>query len=237
LPRLLIMPGRNKTAEAVQDAIDELTTARLIGVDADGNYFFPDEVFYRYQSYVGIKNRRETPKLNKINGAENSEKQRRSAENSEEVRKCAENSASLSPSLSLSHSLKKENDEPATPEPSVDSVRKDDRKVKRRELDPRIKRWADRIYSTDVVRFARLAGWITAAERTYDVLVITAALERFAPYAATVRDWWPYLDRLLDKEEGILNARNAESVSERHKAEDRETAGLLLGSRLGASTR
>lgn len=106
----------------------------------------------------------------------------------------------------------------------------------RQNLDPRIKVWADKIYASDRQKFERIAGWIKAAERTYEVTVIAGALERFVPYAIECRDWWPYLDQLLDKEEGRHNARNAEVESERHKLEDKEVASDVL-KRFGLGTK
>jgi hypothetical protein len=88
--RLLIFPGRqNRTSADMASAFAELVLERLMGIDEEGYYFFPSEIFYKYQSYVGKQNRRETPKLNEINTSGN---QRESAENS------------ASPSPSPSHS-------------------------------------------------------------------------------------------------------------------------------------
>jgi hypothetical protein len=126
---------------------------------------------------------------------------------------------SPSPSLNL-HSYKNKNEpEPASPEPSVDSKRKD-----KPELDPQVKHWAAQIYATDKKRYARLMTWITAALQHYNPAVVAASLERFLPYAAKVSgDWWPYLDRILDKTEAQRNARDSEAEAERFKRENRET--------------
>jgi len=79
--RMMMIPGRPHTTEDVAAALAELVNARLMGIDEDGMYFFPHEIFYKYQTYISVKNRRDTPKLNKINPqTENSKKQRESAE-------------------------------------------------------------------------------------------------------------------------------------------------------------
>lgn len=117
--------------------------------------------------------------------------------------------------------------EPASPAPSADSL-----KSKKKQLDESIKIWADQIYQTDTNKYSRLVQWIKAAERNYRTVVIASALERFLPFAANVRDWWPYLDQILDKQEAILNARDSEAESERHKTEIRELAAMFGGPRL-----
>lgn len=110
--------------------------------------------------------------------------------------------------------------------PSVDSAKAE----KRNELDPRIKIWSDKIFAIDEVKFSRLIQWITAALRTYDPAVVAITLEKFFPYAAGVKEgWWGYIDKILDKEEGKFNARNAELASEEHKDESLEAAESLFG--------
>ena len=86
-------------------------------------------------------------------------------------------------------------------------------------LDPRIKKAADQIYESDRKKFQRLVVWIKAAERTYDAAVIAKALEDFAPRAAHIELWWPYLDRLLDIEEGKHNASHEKEKNDRDKHE------------------
>ena len=88
---------------------------------------------------------------------------------------------------------------------------------KPKELDARIKVWADKIYRIDRARYARLIVWIKAAERSYAVPVIASTLERYLPYAPNVVDWWSYLDRILDKQEGIFNASKTEAENNAFK--------------------
>jgi hypothetical protein len=97
-----------------------------------------------------------------------------------------------------------------------------------KELDPRIKVWADKIYESDRQKFGRLIKWISAAERTYEVIVIARTLESFVPYMASTVNWWAYLDRLLDLENGRYNARISEAQSDSHKTEVGELATALL---------
>ena len=78
---------------------------------------------------------------------------------------------------------------------------------------------AEQLYRSDKVKYARLFQWIAAARKGgFPEAALAAALERFAPYAKDVRDWWPYLDRLVKKE----FARLSEAESARVKAEERE---------------
>jgi hypothetical protein len=96
-----------------------------------------------------------------------------------------------------------------------------------KELDPRIRIWADKIYQSNPEKFRDLIRWIKAAERSYDKIVIAHALELFLPYV-TRENWWPYLDTILEKEEGKFNARNAEARSAEHKTEVGDLAESLL---------
>lgn len=94
-------------------------------------------------------------------------------------------------------------------------------KEKPKTLDFRLKVWADQIYRIDTIKFARLIQWIKAAERTYSVVVIASSLERFLPSAREVTEWWPYLDRILDKEEIKFNASYTKQESDRIKRQER----------------
>jgi hypothetical protein len=79
--RMLMIPGRPLSAADVAAALAELVDAQLMGIDDEQNYFFPAEIFYKYQTYINVKNRRDTPKLNKIAPQTgNSKKQQESAE-------------------------------------------------------------------------------------------------------------------------------------------------------------
>lgn len=91
-----VIPGRrDKTAQDVQDAIDAMLAEGLILRDG-AVLRFPDASFYRYQTYISVKNR--WPR----GSAQNAEDQRESAEDSDEPRESAETAASFSPSLSPS---------------------------------------------------------------------------------------------------------------------------------------
>jgi len=102
------------------------------------------------------------------------------------------------------------------------------------QLNPEVKIWGDKIYQVDRQKFQKLIIWLRAAENTYSTEVIVATLKEFEPYALKVdASWWPYLDKLLDKNEGKINARNAETESARHKEETRELADMFGGNWLG----
>jgi hypothetical protein len=91
--RMLMIPGRPLSAADVAAALAELVDAQLLGIDDEQNYFFPAEIFYKYQTYINVKNRRDTPKLNKIAPQTG---------NSKEQQESAEKGISLSHSPSLS---------------------------------------------------------------------------------------------------------------------------------------
>lgn len=90
-----------------------------------------------------------------------------------------------------------------------------------KELNPAIKEQATKIYMTDPKKYARLIAWIKAAERNYSTEVIAATLEQFVPYAEGVKDWWPYLDKILDKTEARTNAREFEREHEQVKRQEK----------------
>jgi len=127
--------------------------------------------------------------------------------------------------------IKNHGSEPALPEPSADASKKQVRK----ELDPRIKTWADQVYAIDPQKFAKLIEWIKAAERTYRPEVIATALERFLPYAGGAAiSWWGYIDKILDKEEARYNGSKTAAGSDRYKKENGELArDMFGGTRLG----
>ena len=93
----------------------------------------------------------------------------------------------------------------------------------KRELDPNIREVADRIYSSDRKKFDRLVVWIKQAQQQcYRDDVIAEALLQFERYAGGVRDWYPYLDKIIDKVEKDLNAKEAQRLSEQGKEELKE---------------
>jgi len=93
----------------------------------------------------------------------------------------------------------------------------------KRELNPKIKEVADRIYSSDRKKFDRLVVWIKQAQQQcYRDDVIAEALLQFERYAGGVRDWYPYLDKIIDKVEKDLNAKEAQRLSEQGKEELKE---------------
>lgn len=108
------------------------------------------------------------------------------------------------------------NQDPATPAPSADPP-------KRKELDPRIKAPADRIYKSNPLKFQRLIQWIKQAEKyRYPAPVIAETLERFEARAGDVANWYGYLDKMIEKIKGDYNRDQSVHEHERHKAELRE---------------
>lgn len=101
-------------------------------------------------------------------------------------------------------------------------------------MNSEIKEWADKIYQLDKQRFNRLIVWLKATERTYSAEVIVATLKEFEPKAKDVSgNWWPYLDKILDKTEGKINAGNAQAESERHKKASLGQFGAILDKIMG----
>ncbi len=95
-----------------------------------------------------------------------------------------------------------------------------------------IKRVADRIYYSNPKKFVRLVVWIRQAEKyKFETVVIVTALERFEKYAASVGDnWYPYLDKLIKKVDGDINADRSLSEHELHKEEVRDASkGRMFG--------
>jgi hypothetical protein len=132
----------------------------------------------------------------------------------------------------LSEPLKIKNEAEPTPqngeEPAPPGhLLKEDTKPSK--LNPKIKEWADQVYAIDPAKFKGLVRWIKAAERTYQPDVIAKTLEHFLPYASQTSDWWPYLDKILDKTEAKANGSETQQQSEHHKQADRDFAKLLFG--------
>lgn len=122
-------------------------------------------------------------------------------------------SSESSSSSSSSDSDKNQNPDPATPAPSVDSL-----KNGKPALDERIKQVADRIYFSDRKKFARLIAWIKQAQRErFSDGVIATALQEFERYAATIENWYPYLDKIIDKVEKNFNANQSENQNQDFK--------------------
>ncbi len=97
------------------------------------------------------------------------------------------------------------------------------------QLNQEVKQAADKIYQLDRQKFQKLIIWLRSAENTYSTEVIVKTLQEFEPYAVTVGlNWWPYLDKILDKTEGKINAGKAQAESEQHKKESLGQFGAIL---------
>lgn len=110
---------------------------------------------------------------------------------------------------------------------------KNEPSVRSKELDPRIKTAADKVYAIDRKKFQKLAVWIKQAEK-YNYLPesIALALDRFLPYARNVSEhWWPYLDKLILKaaQDISLNAHLAEHKKFKEADFSPEFSRLLRG--------
>jgi hypothetical protein len=130
--RMMMIPGRANSAEDVAAALAELVDGRLMGIDEDGMYFFPAEIFYKYQTYIGVKNRRETPKIKQRETARNSEKVRKSAENSKENISLASDEDricsfinKINPQAENSEKQRESAEKCASPSPSLSKERKE----------------------------------------------------------------------------------------------------------------
>ena len=95
-----------------------------------------------------------------------------------------------------------------------------------------IKEVTDRIYLIDKVKFKKLVVWVRAASRTYQPKTIAAALKQFEAAASEVsNDWWPYLDKILDKVEGDANARDSQAEHEARTKAEAEYCRATFGGR------
>lgn len=96
-------------------------------------------------------------------------------------------------------------------------------KAKPKTLDPQIKEVADRIYNSDPQKFSRLIVWIKQAEQQRFVPeVIVSSLTRFEPYAHSVANWYPYLDKLIYKTDRDFNRDAHDAAHEARKEEMRD---------------
>jgi len=118
-----------------------------------------------------------------------------------------------SPSESPSES---EESKPATPPPSGGT------------LSPKIKEAADKVYQVDRAKFKRLVVWIKQAQKyNFSEDAIILALDRFLPYAKDIDNWYPYLDKIIEKAVKDINARESLELHKQRLAEDKATARML----------
>ena len=103
---------------------------------------------------------------------------------------------------------------PPTPQPPAGSAKKT--------LDPRIKEVADRIYKADPQKFGRLVVWIkTKQKEGFKDEVIALTLQSFESYAKDVKDWYPYLDRVILRVRNHHNGQAAAWDAEKFKNDER----------------
>lgn len=92
-------------------------------------------------------------------------------------------------------------------------------------LDPRVKALADRIYCRNPRRYRPLIVWIREAiKHHYRNEVIAGALKEADRYIDGVREWWSYLNKVVDKVEKNMNAGEHDRLHEQRKQELKEAA-------------
>lgn len=197
--RSRIVPGRSKTVEQVQMALDELKLAGLVGVDEKGELYYPANSFYKYQTYVNAGSRRETP--------ENTVSVSSSVSSSlkEETRKSA------SPGLLKRRLKAEENGKGESPMASMNLI-------------PELKAAADAIYYTDPAKFRTLAKWIGQGRKNgWSEEAMAKTLREFkAGSWDLVDEWYPYLDAMLKRIDKDLNRDESDAEARRHKEEIRD---------------
>jgi len=128
--------------------------------------------------------------------------------------------------------LKKEEKEPAPPEPSAGLKVEEKREPEKRSaMDPDVKVACDAVYRIDPQKFARLVVWVKQAEKAkFSNLVIAESLRAFLPYSKDVGEsWWPYLDKLCYKADQRINVREHDREHAEKKREVREASLRLMG--------
>lgn len=128
------------------------------------------------------------------------------------------------PSEPSEPSLIKESSLPPLPASPALSKDKPDGK-----LSPWVKEAADRIYTTDPRRFAKLVVWTKAAQKQHSEEVIVATLNEFYPYRTSISDWYPYLDRIANRVHNEQAIGKAEKVGNAYKDGRMEGIGSIMG--------
>jgi hypothetical protein len=217
---LRVVPGRNKTIEDVEEAVKELFEVGLLGIDENGEIYYPSKSFYKYQTYINAEKRRET--------AQNSKNQQETPRISKEQQETARNSTLPSPSPSLSPSLSLKEEIQISASPDSDNSKKGDFGMSRSmNLTPELKAIADKVYYSDPVKFKRIAAWIGQGRKHgYPESEMTEALSQFWEYRF-IDDWFPYLDEILDKVHKDRGMRESQAEHQRQMYE------LMQGSKSG----
>ena len=98
----------------------------------------------------------------------------------------------------------------------------------KKELDPTVKLWADKVYQSNPAKFRKLIVWIKECEKyNFTPTMVAMALERFFPYRDQIDQWYPYLDKLVKKAEGDINRDQHLLEHEQHKEEVRQASKIL----------
>ena len=89
-------------------------------------------------------------------------------------------------------------------------------------LSPELKKQTDRLYYTDPIKFKRLAIWVAQGRKYgYSELDMAEALRRFWEHR-NINDWYPYLDKILERAVVRKNGKATEIESKRYKTELKE---------------
>ena len=204
--QLLIVPGRKRTVEEVEKAVEELKNVGLMGQGENGHFYLPSDSFYKYQTYINSNKRQETPR-NSISPSPTPNK-RRARKNSGFLKERSGEDPEKESSTYMQQSAN---------------------------LEPRLKAASDRLFLSDRVRYWKLIRWIKQGEKFYSHEIMAEALEEFWDCRETPGDdWWPYLDTILErvheaceKERWDKGAAESDREHSERKAELRRGAKVL----------
>jgi len=101
-------------------------------------------------------------------------------------------------------------------------------------MSPKIKAWSDKIYASNPKRYSRLIVWIRQAQKhQYSTKAIAVALEEFYRYCddSKITNWYPYLDAIIYKIEGKLNAEKHEADHQSAKQAEADFSRATFGGR------
>jgi hypothetical protein len=123
--------------------------------------------------------------------------------------------------------------EPSEPLRSTHSPSADSKIVgKKRELDPKIKEVTDLLFRRHREKFikCRVMTWIGEAQKNnFPTDLIAETLKSFAPRAAEIDNWYPYLDKIIYKLDKDRNRDIHDIEHERNKQETAELAKDMFG--------
>jgi len=101
-------------------------------------------------------------------------------------------------------------------------------------MNQEIKAWSDKIYASNPKRYSRLIVWIGQAQKHhYSTEAIAGALEAFYKHCddPKIDKWYPYLDTLIYRIEGKLNAEKYEADHQAAKQAEADFSRATFGGR------